>query len=157
MNGHDPGPGMFLLGVGVVLVLLGLGAWFAGWVHVRSSPSSPSERFAVVSPDPELIRAGGRLYRRHCAVCHGKDGRGKGPSARFMDPPPLNFHSKRVRNLTDRELFRMISKGKLETGMPAWEGILTKKERRAVIAYLKSEFIVAGSDIPDTAARSASR
>ena len=31
------------------------------------------------------------LYRRHCAVCHGIAGRGDGPAAGLLSPPPRDF------------------------------------------------------------------
>ncbi|MGH7303953.1 MAG: c-type cytochrome, partial [Candidatus Rokuibacteriota bacterium] len=31
------------------------------------------------------------LYVTHCAVCHGAAGRGDGPAAQGLDPPPSNF------------------------------------------------------------------
>jgi mono/diheme cytochrome c family protein len=35
---------------------------------------------------------GRRLYAQHgCAVCHGAQGRGDGPSARRLDAPPRDF------------------------------------------------------------------
>lgn len=114
-----------------------------------SAPTGPQTY--VIEPRPSLIRLGDGIYRRHCAVCHGFSGRGDGPSAGFMNPPPLNFYTKRAASLSDRELYRIVSNGKLETGMPAWKGILSERERRAVIAYIKANFMnvdESGSDSP---------
>jgi mono/diheme cytochrome c family protein len=41
-----------------------------GFVSAQNKPESP----AVVAID------GGEIFRDHCAVCHGKDGRGRGPA-----------------------------------------------------------------------------
>jgi cytochrome c oxidase cbb3-type subunit I/II len=39
-----------------------------------------------------LEERGRQLYAQHgCAVCHGADGRGDGPSAKRLDAPPRDF------------------------------------------------------------------
>jgi mono/diheme cytochrome c family protein len=35
--------------------------------------------------------AGEVLYRRYCAACHGIGGRGDGPAARTLSPPPTDL------------------------------------------------------------------
>ncbi len=35
------------------------------------------------------------LYARHCAVCHGATGRGDGPAAGLLTPPPRDLHPQR--------------------------------------------------------------
>ena len=35
--------------------------------------------------------APGDVYQRHCAVCHGVEGRGDGPAAGLLDPRPVDF------------------------------------------------------------------
>ncbi len=42
---------------------------------------------------PDLER-GARLYAQQCAACHGPEGRGDGPAAAGMDPPPIDFHDR---------------------------------------------------------------
>jgi cytochrome c553 len=39
---------------------------------------------------------GTRLYARHCAVCHGPDGRGNGPAAPSVLPRPRDFTIRQV-------------------------------------------------------------
>ncbi|PZP51501.1 MAG: cytochrome C, partial [Azospira oryzae] len=47
----------------------------------------------IVTPKraPDLSRAR-TLYAEQCAGCHGAQGRGDGPAASGMDPPPSDFH-----------------------------------------------------------------
>jgi len=51
-------------------------------------------------PGPEKAAAGGRLYRTHCASCHGIDARGEGPEAWLYStaPPDLRIQSLRLRD-----------------------------------------------------------
>lgn len=40
---------------------------------------------------PEIINHGAKVYKTNCAVCHGNEGKGDGPSAGGMNPKPRNF------------------------------------------------------------------
>ena len=85
-------------------------------------------------------------YDKWCAGCHGVEGRGDGPGARFMLPLPRDFTraSYQIRTTatgelpTDEDLRRVIDDGMPGTAMPGWRGRITQRERDDVIAYLKS-------------------
>jgi mono/diheme cytochrome c family protein len=96
-------------------------------------------------PSPDL-ESGRKLYIRSCAVCHGKNGDGKGPISRHLNPPPKNFTDGVYKfrttvsgNLpTDEDLFRVISNGLGGAyGMPGWDG-LSQDERWQLVYYIKS-------------------
>ena len=96
---------------------------------------------AVDLRDPEpvtesSIASGRGLYREYCIACHGERGRGNGPSAVGLDPPPadLVLH---VPQHTDGELFYMISRGVPNSAMPAWRPLLTDRERWEIVHYLR--------------------
>ena len=69
---------------------------------------------------------GTRLYARHCAVCHGPDGRGNGPAAPSMFPRPRDFTSGRFKYKstapgeppTDDDLLRTVRDGLPASAMP---------------------------------------
>src|SRR5213075_1256213 len=44
-----------------------------------------------VAADAKSIAAGKALYARHCAECHGDEGKGDGTMAEDMDPKPPNL------------------------------------------------------------------
>ena len=100
------------------------------------------------APAPQSVLAleGRRVYRSACAACHGLRGDGEGPAARSINPKPrdfmagvLKFRSTPSGALpTDSDLFRTISEGVPGTWMPAWEDLLSEKQRWAVVAYLKT-------------------
>lgn len=86
-----------------------------------------------------------RLYEARCAVCHGSRGRGDGPIARYLEPPPRDF-SEGVYRLkstptgelpTDEDLLRTITRGIPGTAMIAWSG-LSERERKGLVTLLKS-------------------
>src|SRR5262249_21708134 len=73
------------------LVLVGLVV--AGLLLRRPAPQRSGEGPAppvVPVGDPQLA-AGWQLYGTNCAACHGEQGGGDGPVARFLYPRPRNF------------------------------------------------------------------
>jgi len=66
--------------------------------------------------DPESVR--GR-FEADCAICHGLEGRGDGPRAALLRPPPADLtDARRMRALAPTWLHRSIVEGK--GGMPSW-------------------------------------
>jgi mono/diheme cytochrome c family protein len=42
-------------------------------------------------PDPVLAELGQPVFERHCVSCHGAEGRGDGPVASVLHPPPADL------------------------------------------------------------------
>lgn len=78
---------------------------------------------------PGAIDAGAKLYRQHCAECHGDDARGIGHAA--------DLHSTGVQNATPGELAWFLRNGNLASGMPSWSG-LPEQRRWQIVSYLKT-------------------
>ncbi len=88
----------------------------------------------VIAQDLELGR---ELYSDQCGPCHGDDGKGGGPAARFLATPP--------RDLTDGSwtlegMIAAITDGVPDTDMEAFEELLTEDEISAVAAYVLENF-----------------
>jgi cytochrome c oxidase cbb3-type subunit 2 len=85
------------------------------------------------------------VYQRHCTACHGEKGDGDGPAAYLLYPKPRDFTSGvfKFRSTptgappTDDDLLLTLKRGVSGTSMPTWDR-LSEKERRDVIAYVKS-------------------
>ncbi|HXE84493.1 MAG TPA: c-type cytochrome, partial [Gemmatimonadales bacterium] len=90
--------------------------------------------------------AGKTVYVKWCAGCHGDQGAGDGVAAKRMIPPPRDFtgaiyqiRSTASGNLpTDADLMRSIEEGLHGTAMPGWKARLSDRERRDVLAYIKT-------------------
>jgi len=108
---------------------------FAAWsLQAQTAPKTPPAEYKIppeaanqsnpVKPSPESLARGKKIYGYDCAVCHGKDGDGKGDMTEmkgipdFTDPAVQKSH-------TDGEWFYIIQKGKGE--MPP-EGDRAKSE-----------------------------
>lgn len=107
--------------------------------------------------DPSAVDAA-RLYASACATCHGHAGRGDGRAARHLDgPAPRDFTTGvfKFRSTpagippTDEDLFRAISRGVPGTWMPAWEGLLTRSQRWALVRYVKGFSSVFTEEAPE--------
>ena len=103
----------------LAILTLPLAVLAAGWGF--SNPSGGP------SPAPDLAR-GRALYERHCAGCHGPEGRGDGPAAHLLYPAPRDFGSGRFRLVstkngapTQGDLIASIRRGMPGSAMPPWE------------------------------------
>jgi mono/diheme cytochrome c family protein len=90
-----------------------------------------------IPPTTESVAIGRQVYQAQCAACHGAQGRGDGPAAATLNPPPLDL-TQHVGLHTDGELHRWISDGVPGTAMPAFRDRLTPDERWHLINYLRT-------------------
>ena len=91
---------------------------------------------------PDSIAEGNELYRgAGCAICHGKNGDGKGVLARDVSMNLHNWRDPSVQaGFSDGELFYIMDKGKgTNRGkMPAYHDQETPEEIWRTIAYIRS-------------------
>ena len=68
--------------------------------HLRSwsMPRDASSRKNPFTNSPELLQKSARHFADHCASCHGKDGKGKGPAAASLKTPPPDLTTLAQRN-----------------------------------------------------------
>jgi cytochrome c oxidase cbb3-type subunit 2 len=96
--------------------------------------------------EEDVLVLGERVYRKACAPCHGTEGDGTGPQARWLDPLPRDFTlgTFKFRSTmsgaipTDEDLRRTVDRGVPGTAMPSWMHLLSVRERDAVVATLKT-------------------
>ena len=137
------------------LALVAFAAWLGG-LAVRAAlahvdhdhpPVPPAYRDAHLPvhawTDPAMLARGKEIYAARCAVCHGEDGKGKGPGAANLPlKPPDLTDRKMVAEMAGNYWVWRISEGGLVepfrskgSAMPAWQGELSMSDRWAVIAY----------------------
>ncbi|CAB3814946.1 hypothetical protein LMG26689_00110 [Achromobacter animicus] len=100
-------------------------------VKIRSADIVPPELDAA-----ERIQNGSRLYRAHCAQCHGGPGVAPQPYALGLNPAPAALVAT-ARTRTAAEIFWVTRQGIKMTGMPAWQYRLTDDEIWDVVAFLR--------------------
>jgi mono/diheme cytochrome c family protein len=113
----------------------------------EEKPAAPVE----IPPEPpnsaESIQRGAKVFESmNCWSCHGKDGRGHGPSASTLSDSkgypitPFDFTSgsKFKCGETDRDMFRDLVTGLDGTPMPSFASAMTTDQRWDVVHYLRS-------------------
>jgi high-affinity iron transporter len=91
---------------------------------------------------PDLPR-GAALYAEQCAVCHGATGRGDGPGAAGLEPPPIAFTDRdRARERSLFGLYQVIGQGLDGTAMPSFAHL--SAEDRWALAFYVGGFAYAG-------------
>ncbi|OGW15519.1 MAG: hypothetical protein A3K09_07005 [Nitrospinae bacterium RIFCSPLOWO2_12_FULL_47_7] len=97
----------------------------------------------AASPKPAAdFAAGEKIYVNTCQVCHGERGDGQTFVANALTPPPRNFASEASRKeLTRARMIRSVTHGRPGTAMMPWKDRLGSGEIRAVIAFIRSQFM----------------
>jgi len=103
----------------------------------------PSTWRTVRNPmDPTLrsLSHGKQIFATNCVGCHGLNGDGKGPAARFInDPAPRNFTDPSQQlYFSDGELYDAILFGVDGTAMPAWGDLLTVNDIWDVTNFIRT-------------------
>ena len=93
---------------------------------------------AATAGTPPNVEEGRTIYQRHCAGCHGQEGKGDGQQATSLSPRPGNLVSAQTSAKSDQELLKIIGKGRPRTAMAGWADRLTPDEQAAVLAYIRS-------------------
>ncbi len=116
-----------------------------------ADPDSVSDRVTVMLADmgrelkiifdeipaetPSLSR-GRDIYQATCSACHGLAGRGDGPQAMALTPPPANLaDSTMLAGSSPLDFYRRITVGVAGTAMVSYEHALSNAERWAVALY----------------------
>jgi len=99
-------------------------------------------------PDTETIAQGKMLYADQCASCHGMEGKGDGPAARFMaqEVPDLSDGEwKYAENGSVAAVAAVIKAGIDDSPMTPFEGTLSDEDINAVATYVVHVLVIQGA------------
>ena len=111
-----------------------------------SKPAGPgagaaSGSSAPAEGTPALVQQGEKLYTANCISCHGESGKGDGPAAAVLKPPPRD-HTDRayMSTLSDKDIADIIKMGGAIRGKPLMPSHPQFKEQElnALVAYVRS-------------------
>jgi len=78
-------------------------------------------------------------YQQLCETCHGTKGYGDGPAASALVDKPANIAQKLNKPFATQDtLTEKILVGKVNKGMPAWQGVISTADAVDILAYIKS-------------------
>ena len=98
-------------------------------VQLADAPASAAALRNPYEGHAEALLAGQKLFKRHCAECHGREGRGRGKAPDLRSPP--------VKNASPGTLFWFLRNGNLREGMPSWSR-LPDQRLWQIVTYLKT-------------------
>lgn len=92
-----------------------------------------------VTPTKQSLTKGQELFLKHCAACHGREGKGDGPVAKGLPTPPANFLDlKHSAIYAPGEKFWLIGNGATETGMPGFAAQIGPLDRWHLVNHILS-------------------
>jgi mono/diheme cytochrome c family protein len=109
-----------------------------------TAPADAAKKANPIKSDNDSIEAGKKIFIQTCIACHGTAGKGDGPAAGALFPPPKDLSDPAITTQADGSLFWKISTGK--NAMPAF-GVppapgkppqLSETDRWQVINYLRA-------------------
>lgn len=90
-----------------------------------------------IDPDQSSLVSGEKTYQASCLNCHGVNGDGHGPTAPRLDPEPADFRAEHVKELSDGELFYIITNGIEDSAMIPFN-FLDEEKRWNLVNYIRS-------------------
>jgi mono/diheme cytochrome c family protein len=97
--------------------------------ELTNAPEKARAKQNPLEGDPDAVRAGGKLFERHCAECHGMKAEGgkRAPSLLRVE----------VQQAPPGAIFWVLTNGVVWHGMPVWSK-LPEPQRWQIVAFLKS-------------------
>src|SRR5712691_1400343 len=149
-----------VLGILVAVLLIAVGVFFyfssgRAPVATSASPMPFEKRLAQMGlhaylnklphPEPQVpadevnLIAGAKIYKEHCAICHGLPNEPKTAVAQGMFPaPPQLFHGVGVTDDDAWESYWKVENGIRMSGMPGFKGQLTETQIWQVTVLVKN-------------------
>ena len=98
------------------------------------------ERQAAIAEPPKVTRAlldrGRDRFDIYCSPCHGLTGDGRGMIVQRGFPAPPDYYSRRLRSVSDRHIFDVISRG--YGVMFPYGNRIDVRDRWAIVAYVRA-------------------
>lgn len=124
-----------LLTVSLLLSVVIVGSAFFQQ-KVWQAPASADNKKNPLTADAATIAAGKTVYVKECQSCHGKKGKGDGPSAKDLDIPAGDFSKATMQSQSDGALFWKTSEGRKP--MPSFKKKLTEEKIWQTIIYMRT-------------------
>jgi mono/diheme cytochrome c family protein len=99
------------------------------YAELTKAPEKARAKQNPLEGDPDAVRAGGKLFERHCAECHGMKAEGGKRAPSLL--------REEVQQATPGAIFWVLTNGVVWQGMPVWSK-LPEPQRWQIVSFLKS-------------------
>lgn len=126
---------------GALTMACGAAGFIAGaWLLIAAQSASEAQAIVrnPIPPTADSVAAGQIVYERYCLTCHGVNGRGDGPGAEGLEPPPADL-AVHVPLHGDADIFGFIANGIEGTSMVGLADNLTDDEIWHVINFIRAQ------------------
>lgn len=100
------------------------------------APASAEAKKNPLTSDATVLAEGKKVYAKECQSCHGKKGKGDGPSAKDLDIPAGDFTKAITQQQSDGALFWKISEGRKP--MPSFKKKLNETQIWQSVIYMRT-------------------
>jgi len=135
------GPGTMMGGTATGSAMRGVSFQRHRYVMLNGIDAKYVDPREALAPTRQIIEAGRTIFGQSCAACHGSDGRGDGPAAKGLNPPPADLAATiRMPMTTDAYLGWTISEGGAPVGsaMPPFGTAIAGDDLSKLILYLRT-------------------
>ena len=104
-------------------------------------PAATAAAAAKPAVTPATLEQGRAIYQANCAACHGEGGKGDGPGAGVLKPPPRDHTDPTyMKTLTDKNIADVIVMGGAMKGKPLMPSHpqLRGAELDSLVAFVRS-------------------
>lgn len=106
-----------------------------------SSAANTAETASAKTITSEMLEKGQSIYKANCAACHGETGKGDGPGAGVLTPPPRDHTDYAyMSTLTDKQIADVIKMGGAIKGRPLMPSHpqIGGADMDALVAYIRT-------------------
>ena len=105
------------------------------------APASTDATASATTVTPAIIERGREIYKVTCVACHGAGGKGDGPAAGVLKPPPRDHTDYAyMSTLTDKQVADVIKMGGAIKGRPLMPSHpqIGGADMAAIVAYIRT-------------------
>ncbi len=107
----------------------------------KSNTAANANTTAAATPVPatpvDEVALAANLYTTNCMTCHRDSGKGGKVTVDGKSLNPNDLTADKIKSRSDDKLFKDISEGSPDDGMPAFKGKLTDDQIKAVVKHLR--------------------
>ncbi len=123
------------IALAALFVFFGAPAWVSAQTW-KAPPAADQKKSPLTDHDPAAMEVGKNLYKKECASCHGKKGKGDGPSSITLDKPVGDMTTPTAQAQSDGALFWKTSEGRKP--MPSFKKKLKEEQIWQIVHFIRT-------------------